>query len=114
VSLQLLMDAHIEAEITQRLRARGVDVLTAQEDGADLLSDPLLLDRATELGRVLFTYDQDFCGETARRLREGVPFFAVFYAHSDRSRLKEFAEWLEMYAVLMSPEEVRGRLIFIP
>ena len=49
------MDVHISAAITEGLRLRGVDVLTAQEDGARRLPDPALLNRATELGRVLFT-----------------------------------------------------------
>jgi len=38
------------------LRLRGVDVITAYEDGADDMDDSALLDRATELGRVFFSY----------------------------------------------------------
>ena len=43
----LYMDAHIPRAITLGLRMRSVDVLTAQEDGAETLSDPELLERAT-------------------------------------------------------------------
>jgi predicted nuclease of predicted toxin-antitoxin system len=42
---------------------RGVDVLTAQEDGAATLPDSDLLNRATDLGRVLFTQDEDLLNE---------------------------------------------------
>lgn len=51
----LYMNAHIPRAITVGLRIRNVDVLTAQEDGADTLSDPELLNRATqpEAGGVL-------------------------------------------------------------
>ncbi|MFL6215812.1 MAG: hypothetical protein ACJ74J_18155 [Blastocatellia bacterium] len=42
------MDVQIRRALTEGLRLRGVDVLTAQEDGADELSDHELLDRATE------------------------------------------------------------------
>ena len=49
------MDVHVPAGIVRALRRRGVDVLTAQEDGAARLSDPALLDRATVLGRMVFT-----------------------------------------------------------
>ena len=60
MSVALYMDQHIPRGITTTLRARGVDVLTAYEDGASELDDSALLDRATELGRVLFTRDHDF------------------------------------------------------
>ena len=59
MTLAFYMDAHVQAGITQGLRRRGIDVLTAQEDGADRLSDPDLLSRATALGRVLFSRDED-------------------------------------------------------
>ena len=41
------------------LRVRDVDVLTAQADDAEQLEDRELLDRATALGRSLFTQDED-------------------------------------------------------
>ncbi len=46
------MDVHVPAAITRGLLLRGVDVLTAQLDGAAELEDADLLNRATELGRV--------------------------------------------------------------
>ena len=55
----LYMDHHVSRPITSGLRRRGVDVLTAAEDGADRLSDPDLLDRASALERVLFSQDRD-------------------------------------------------------
>ena len=44
------------------LRLRGVDMMTFWEDGSHELSDPDILDRATELNRVLFTQDEDLAG----------------------------------------------------
>lgn len=54
------MDVHVRREVTVGLRMRGVDVLTAQEDGAATLPDAELLTRATELGHVVFRQDTDF------------------------------------------------------
>ena len=42
------MDVHIPQAITEQLRRRGVDVLTAIEDGATELPDEELLERATQ------------------------------------------------------------------
>jgi predicted nuclease of predicted toxin-antitoxin system len=60
VSIPLYMDHHVDAAITDGLRRRGIDVLTSREDGTDTWEDEPLLERATLLGRVLFTQDDDF------------------------------------------------------
>ncbi|MGH7213242.1 MAG: DUF5615 family PIN-like protein [Tepidisphaeraceae bacterium] len=61
------MDHHIPAPVTRGLRRRGVDVLTAAEDGSQRLADADLLTRATELGRVLVSMDRHLPQEVARR-----------------------------------------------
>ena len=67
MSLALYMDVHVRRQITEGLRRRGVDVLTAQDDGTTELADPELLDRAPELGRVLFGQDEDLLTVAAGR-----------------------------------------------
>jgi hypothetical protein len=46
----LYMDHHVPRAITEGLRLRGIDVITAYEDGASDIDDSALLDRAGELG----------------------------------------------------------------
>jgi len=79
VSVALYMDVHVPRPITRGLRKRGIDVLTAQEDGTARWSDPDLLDRATELARVLFSQDEDLLAEAARRQSRGVAFSGIIY-----------------------------------
>jgi predicted nuclease of predicted toxin-antitoxin system len=71
LSVKFYFDVHIRHAVTDGLRLREVDVVTAQEDGASELSDPQLLDRATVLGRILFTHDNDLLREAARRQGRG-------------------------------------------
>ena len=61
------MDVHVPGSITRALRRSGIDVLTAQDDGAAEFDDIDLFDRAAGLGRVVFTRDRDFLVEAVRR-----------------------------------------------
>lgn len=72
--LRLYMDEHVPKPVTVALRRRGIDVLTAQEDGTAGLADDLLLARAGEVDRVLFSQDQDLIAEATRLQRTGGDF----------------------------------------
>lgn len=43
MSVRLYMDVHVRRAVTEGLRLRGVDLLTAQEDGAESLQTPTYL-----------------------------------------------------------------------
>lgn len=82
--IRFYMDQHVPLAITNGLRLRDFDVLTAFEDGAHELPDPELLDRAGVLERILFTRDDDFLRETTLRLEQEIQFQGVIYAHQLR------------------------------
>ncbi len=54
------MDEHIPKAVTEGLRRRGVDVLSAQEAGMSGANDYDQLSLAKKEGRVIFTKDADF------------------------------------------------------
>jgi hypothetical protein len=108
------MDAHVRGAVTRGLRQRGIDVLTAQEDGTDELEDPDLLDRATHLGRLLFTQDEDLLAEAARRQEQSVEFAGVVYAHQLKVPVGQCVEHLEIIALIGEPEEFVNRVEYLP
>lgn len=108
------MDVNIRAAITRGLRSRGVDVLTAQEDNARTLEDPPLLDRATALGRLLFTNDADLLGEAARRQRTGEPFAGVAYAGQMHGSVGRWIADLEIIAQASDLADVMNQVYFLP
>jgi predicted nuclease of predicted toxin-antitoxin system len=114
MSLRLMMDGHVPFEITANLRAKGVDVLRAQDDGSETLADVELLEHAMHRGREIVTQDTDFLIEAARRQRAGTPFCGIFFAPQNQNMNRIYAEWLEIYAKLENPEDVAGRVIYIP
>lgn len=108
------MDVHAPLAITEALRRRGVDVLTAQEDDAHRCEDARLLDRATELGRVLFTQDADFLREAARRQRAGQSFAGIVYAHQMRVTIGQCVRDLELIAACFDPSDLFNRVEHLP
>ncbi len=114
MSLAFYMDQHVPRAITNGLRLRGVDVLTAYEDGASELNDSDLLNRASELKHVLFTQDDDLLGEAAKRLREGVPFYGAIYAHQLRVSIGTCVRDLEIIAKAGEPEDIVNKIQFLP
>lgn len=114
MSLRLYMDVHIKRAITEGLRMRGVDVLTAQEDGARELPDEALMDRATYLGWVLFSHDQDMLAEASRRQRTGTAFSGLIYVHPLRLGIGACIRELELLARLCEPHELSGRVLHLP
>jgi len=108
------MDVHVRRAVTSALRLRSIDVLTAQEDGAAELDDDRLLQRATELGRVLVSQDEDLLREGVRRLREHKAFSGIIYAHQLRITIGQMVEDLELIAATTSKEEWSCRIEYLP
>lgn len=112
--LSLYTDVHIPRAIVIGLRLRGVDVLTAQDDHASSFTDPVLLDRATSLGRVLFSFDTDLLKEAARRQREQIPFAGLVYAHPARISIGDCINYLELIATVGGSADMVNRVEFLP
>lgn len=64
----------LDADMQRRFE---VDVLTVQDDGRTGMPDPMILDRAIELQRVVFTQDQNFLAIANRLQQEAVNFGGV-------------------------------------
>ena len=114
MSVGLYMDVHVPAAVTRGLLLRNVDVLTAQLDGTTELEDSALLDRATELGRVLFSQDEDLLAEATKRQRSGKHFGGVIYAHQLSITIGRAINDLEVLAQAGSSEDFANRVEYLP
>jgi predicted nuclease of predicted toxin-antitoxin system len=108
------MDVHVKRAVTDGLRRRGVDVLTAQEDGSALLEDSDLLDHATSLGRVLFSQDHDLLREATRRQQNAQPFAGVVYAHQLNITVGRAIQDLDLIAKVYELEDIENRVEYLP
>ena len=108
------MDVHVPRAVTNALRLRAIDVLTAQEDNAAELDDDVLLQRATELGRVLVSQDEDLIRESAWLLNGHEDFSGLIYAHQPRVSIGQLVNDLELIAKATTAEEWRGKIEYLP
>jgi len=113
MSLGLYMDVHAPQPITRGLRRRGVDVLTAQEDGTARVPDSELIHRARELGRILFSQDEDLIVEAVKCQRTGEPFATVVFARQLDLSIGRCIADLEALAKAALPEDAQGQIIFL-
>ena len=75
------MDVHVPRAVTNGLRLRGIDVLTAQEDGCAGLDNAALLKRATELNSILVSQDKYLLHEGGNLQVAQERFHGIVYAH---------------------------------
>ena len=110
----LYFDVHVPAPIANQLRRRGVDILTAQEDGAAEMDDPDLLARSTALGRVLFTQDIRFKARAQDWQREARPFAGLLFGHQLHGSIGQYVRDLELIAKATAPADWIGRVEQLP
>jgi len=112
--LAFYIDHQFRAAVVRGLRARGIDVLTAFEDGAERYDDESLLIRATELGRILVTHDKGFLGRAADRQRSGREFAGIVFAAQSPIDIGKTVEYLEPLAHVMTADEMQNRVEYLP
>lgn len=114
MSVALYMDAHVPWPLTNGLRQRGVGVITAQEDGTDSIEDIELLQQATALGRVLFTYDSDFLRAAAMLQSRSIPFTGIVILRGEGVDLGQCLDDLELIGKAYDSHDILNLVEFLP
>jgi hypothetical protein len=104
MAVALYLDIHVPQAITDQLRCRGVDVITAIEDGPDAVGDALLLDRVRDLGRVLFSQDIRFKALAEEWQRQGRTFSGFLFGHQLHG-IGPYVQDLELIAKASDPPD---------
>ena len=101
--VSLYLHVHVDKAIHDQLRLRGVDVLRAQDDGAGEMTDEELLQRSTQLGRVLFTQDIRFKAMAEDWQREGREFAGLLFGNQRGATIGTYVQDLELIAKASDP-----------
>ena len=114
MAIALYMDVHVPQSITEQLRRRGIDVLTAIEDSSAELADEALLEHASSLGRVLFTQDICFKALAEDWQRHERPFAGLIFGHQLGGTIGQFVKDLELIALASESEEWLNFVEYLP
>lgn len=114
MAIALYFDVHLDRAIVGQLRLRQVEVLTAQEDGADRLSDDALLKHASQLGRPIVTHDIRFLAMAEDWQRLERPFCGLIFAHLMQVSIGQCVRDLELIAKATDPPDWVSAVLRLP
>src|SRR5262249_6070275 len=100
--------------ITEQLRGRGVDVLTAAETGTSELEDADLLEHARSLGRPMFTRDIRFKALAERWQQESRFFAGLLFGHQLHGTIGQSVRDLELIAKASDQDYWLNRVEHLP
>ena len=114
MAIALYMDVHVPQAITDQLRRRGIDVLTAIEDNSAELTDEALLEHASSLGRVLFTQDIRFKALAESWQLQEREFAGLIFGHQLGGTIGQFVKDLQLITLASEPEEWLNVVEYLP
>lgn len=107
--VRFYLDENVPVEVGHQLERAGLDVVSARS--LDLLgaADVDHLQRASEMGRVLCTHDQDFL----RLASEGAEHAGIAFAQQSRASIGGWVRELRQLHAWFSAEQVAGQVFFL-
>lgn len=112
--VRLYLDVHVDKAIHDQLRLRGVEILRAQDDKATTLTDEELLQRTTDLGRLIFTHDVRFKAMAEEWQRTGKPFAGLLFGNQLGVTIGTYVKELELIAKATEPAEWMNVIHHLP
>lgn len=107
--LLFYLDENVPTEVARQLRLSGIDAVSARDAGMLGRDDPNHLRRATEMGRVLCTHDQDFL----RLAAEGAEHAGIAFMPQSRASIGAWVRGLRALHVRYETGQVENRVLFL-
>ena len=96
--------------IAEQLQRRGIDVITVRDLETFGKGDLRQLNHATDMNRVLCTFDSDYVALAG----EGIPHCGIVFGQQDEHHVGAWVEYLELMHGVLEPKEMINRLEFLP
>ena len=114
--LRLLTDENVHGDIVEGLRRRqpDLDLVRAQDVGLAHTADAIILEWATQEGRVVASVDKKTLAAAAwDRVAHGVPMAGVAILRTLLTIGQAINE-LELVAIAGNPDDFRDQVIYLP
>ena len=105
-------DENVKAAVVDGLRRRGMDIVTAQERGQRNVDDELLLQMATDEGRIFLSNDSDLLRIAAGWAKVGRAHAGIVYWKQHLKTGLAIRRLLE-FALRTSPTDAADRIRFL-
>ena len=112
--LRFYADEDFSPNLIALLRGCGGDVLTVQEDGRSGAADRQVMDRATELGRLLLSHDHHMLAEAHEREDRGAGFSGLLRVKQARRFDPDVRASLRLIAEAGRPDDFADRVTYLP
>ncbi len=103
--IRFYIDENLSPEIVKQLRMDGIDIIRGTL-GAD---DPVHLKRATDMGRVICTADDDFIKLAA----QGIEHAGIIWGEQDERSIGEWVKYLRLVHAVQSADEMTNTINYV-
>jgi hypothetical protein len=107
--IRLCFDESVEVEVAEQMRRRGIDAVTVRDLGWLGDKDINHLQRASETGRILCTYDTDFL----RLAAEGIEHSGIVFGFHDRTTYGDWVRGLELICGAMTADDMKNHIEYL-
>lgn len=107
--IRFYLDENVPIVIAEQLKRKGIEVVTVRDIGRLGDSDENHLQRATEMGYVLCTHDQDFL----RMANEGIEHAGIVFGIQDLHGVGDWVRGLELIHAVLSADDMKNHLEFL-
>ena len=111
--LRLFADECVDARVVAGLRRRGVDIITAADEGLLHASDQEQFARATHLGRPIVTAEHDFLRLACGHWETGTPFSGVILIQP-ATRVGDAVHAIVLLATVLNSDDMSNWVEVVP
>ncbi len=108
-TLRFYLDENLPIEIARQLKARGIEAITVRDLKQLGDNDASHLIRATEMGYVLCTQDDDFLTLAA----SGMAHKGIVFGIQERHYIGAWVKFLALLHAVATPDEMRGHVEYL-
>ncbi len=99
------LDESLSPEIVTQLSMQGIDIIR----GPLGVDDPVHLERATDMGRVVCTADDDFLKLAA----QGIEHAGIIWGEQDKHSIGDWVKYLRFVHAVHSAEEIMNTINYV-